>query len=209
MKKEARIDRDCIPVAGVVSGVSTRHSALYELCLDLDLPEQPIVRMHQTHSINVARWSGQPTSKEIFIPDMDGIFTTEKNVVLAVKTADCLPLLLYHPSGLVGAVHVGRKGCEDGILGALFSGLFKETQLTSGFIFYLGPCICQSCYQIDREKNIYYDLPGKVRSQIKSLWPDSRIYESESCTSCEVDRYFSYRRELGTQQRFFSVISMV
>lgn len=40
----------------------------------------------------------------------DVIFTNKKNVVLYVKTADCLPIILYHPTKVLAVVHAGWRG---------------------------------------------------------------------------------------------------
>lgn len=40
----------------------------------------------------------------------DGIYTDEKDVVLYVKTADCLPIILYHPTKVLAVLHAGWRG---------------------------------------------------------------------------------------------------
>ena len=40
----------------------------------------------------------------------DGIFTNKKNVVLYVKTADCLPIILYYPKKILAILHAGWRG---------------------------------------------------------------------------------------------------
>lgn len=47
----------------------------------------------------------------------DGLVTDEPGVALAVMTADCLPLLLCEPEArVVGAIHCGWKGLQQGIV---------------------------------------------------------------------------------------------
>ena len=43
----------------------------------------------------------------------DALITTQKNAALVVRTADCLPILIYHSSGIIAAIHAGRKGTEQ------------------------------------------------------------------------------------------------
>lgn len=40
----------------------------------------------------------------------DGIYTDEKNIVLYVKTADCLPIILYYPKKILAILHAGWRG---------------------------------------------------------------------------------------------------
>jgi YfiH family protein len=40
----------------------------------------------------------------------DGIYTDERDVVIYVKTADCLPIILYHPLRVFAILHAGWRG---------------------------------------------------------------------------------------------------
>ena len=40
----------------------------------------------------------------------DGIWTDEKENMIYVKTADCLPIIFYNTRGILGILHVGWKG---------------------------------------------------------------------------------------------------
>ncbi|EAJ9249180.1 hypothetical protein E7723_05305 [Campylobacter coli] len=46
----------------------------------------------------------------------DGLISIEKNTALCVLSADCLPLILWHESGIIAALHSGRKGSFENIL---------------------------------------------------------------------------------------------
>ncbi len=43
-------------------------------------------------------------------PVGDGIYTGKKDIVLYVKTADCLPIILYHPRRVLAILHAGWRG---------------------------------------------------------------------------------------------------
>ena len=60
--------------------------------------------MKQSHSNQVAVVTDHSS-----IPEADGMVTNNKEIALAVRIADCLPVLMYSDHA-VAAVHVGRKG---------------------------------------------------------------------------------------------------
>ena len=47
----------------------------------------------------------------------DAVFTYEPNVIVAVRTADCIPVLLSNKQGsFVAAIHCGWRGLSAGII---------------------------------------------------------------------------------------------
>ena len=67
--------------------------------------------MKQSHSDQVISISTDIADGQInSIPDADALVSDQSNIALAVRVADCLPLLLYS-NAVVAAVHVGRKDC--------------------------------------------------------------------------------------------------
>ena len=68
--------------------------------------------MNQTHGHSIQR-----VTSLIDHPTVDGLFTSKKGLILAVKTADCVPLILSSSKGNeVAAIHVGWRGLEAGIV---------------------------------------------------------------------------------------------
>ena len=91
-------------VHGTESGVDAREVGLKGESLEIGAEQIMIPR--QTHSTNV-RWVN--TSGEV--PDTDAVITAEKGLCIAVKTADCIPVLLYDvQKHLIAAVHAGWRG---------------------------------------------------------------------------------------------------
>lgn len=105
----------------------------------------------------------------------DGLVCAQKGVALCVLSADCLPLLLYHASGIIIALHSGRAGCFSNILAGGVSKakeLFKmrlnaqESEFSSqnsfknalesefkneDFTLIIAPGICAQNYEISGE----------------------------------------------------------
>ncbi|TBR81537.1 laccase domain-containing protein [Campylobacter novaezeelandiae] len=160
---------------------------------------------------------------EIFTKDFinfscDGVISTCKNVALCVLSADCLPLLLWHKSGIIAALHSGREGTFGNILKESINQFhFLNSDIKNEEInLFIGPSISQKNYEIKGEllsfsqkyfkdfiKNSRLDLKSIVKEQAKDL----NIYNINDCNICTFDdeKFFSYRRD-QTKKRFVSVI---
>jgi YfiH family protein len=90
----------------------------------------------------------------------DALVTTATGVALAVRAADCLPVLFADPdAGVVGAAHAGRVGLGAGVLAATVARLadFGATRITA----WIGPHICGACYEV----------PESLRDEFAILHP--------------------------------------
>jgi len=86
----------------------------------------------------------------------DGYITDEKNVVLGVKAADCVPILFEAEKNgeivAVGAVHAGWRGTVAGIQRKCVSLLCREYDVTPQNIrAAIGPCIHACCYEVGED----------------------------------------------------------
>ncbi len=179
--------------------------------LDLEnLLGSKIIWMNQTHSKHVALVEND----ECKCFDADGLVTTKDNLVLAVMTADCLPVLLFDDkSKVVSAIHCGWKGLCSGIVS---ESLKIMRQYTDGIICaLLGPCIGKDSYEVGPEfldhfanllkdptpcfkksKNNKYlcDLVKACELNLKDLGVE-KIYSCNEDTFKAKDKFFSYRRD--------------
>lgn len=126
-----------------------------------------------------------------FVVKADACITCERNVLLSVKTADCLPILLA-ASGYIAVIHAGRQGTLNGITRQVCEQL---KQMGGSIpIAWFGPATCLFCYQVDRDTNTYFDLVEDNRSQIMGVFGAEAVIEySGACTQCESNLYYSYR----------------
>lgn len=100
----------------------------------------------QTHTANV----GILTSPDQIFPDTDAIITTIKGVAIAVRTADCVPIVLYAPDiEAIAAVHAGWKGTIAGIAPKTVRILIDMGADPSLLQIRIGPHICHQCYEVD------------------------------------------------------------
>lgn len=148
----------------------------------------------------------------------DGLISIEKNTALCVLSADCLPLILWHESGIISALHSGRKGSFENILKECMDKICtKNPNLDmQKFHLFILPSICAKNYEIDGEilefakvkfKNFLnerkLDLKALVKFQAQNLGIKN-IIDSNIC-SFDDGAFYSYRRD-KTSKRFVSVV---
>ncbi|MCG6552326.1 MAG: peptidoglycan editing factor PgeF [Candidatus Magnetominusculus sp. LBB02] len=147
----------------------------------------------------------------------DAVVTVRDNVIVGVRTADCVPILLYDPTtGAMGAVHAGWRGTAQGIMRAAIRAFTEEfNSRAQDILTAIGPSIRGCCYVVGEEvveavtaasgkgdyttaKNggVYVDLVRANMAQaISSDISPEHIWTSESCTFCCSDRFHSFRKE--------------
>ncbi|MBF0515864.1 MAG: polyphenol oxidase family protein [Nitrospirae bacterium] len=147
----------------------------------------------------------------------DAVVTDRQDILAGVRTADCVPILLYDAAlGIAGAVHAGWRGTAQGILKAAI-----ETFITGfkskpeNILIAIGPAIRGCCYVVGEEvveavtsvtgagdyttiKNgaPYIDLVRANSAQALSLAiKPANIWTSGSCTACDSAHFNSFRKE--------------
>lgn len=160
----------------------------------------------QVHGAKVV-WVDEPLVGNI---EADGMVTRTPGIALGVMTADCLPLLMWHPaSQTVAAVHSGWKGTVAGIAQEALRVMDVAVHEVKVAI---GPCIWQVSYEVgqdvwdaaqspdfflahpNEEKKYFYDLPGHMLHQLKQAGIKD-ISLSPANTYDLPDEYFSFRRK--------------
>ncbi|RAP32357.1 hypothetical protein DID76_00715, partial [Candidatus Marinamargulisbacteria bacterium SCGC AG-414-C22] len=102
MKKEKSLYTDLLAPKQVKSYLTTKATSLSDFLATIASSDS-IVKMNQCHS-NDFKVINQATPQHIeTIDSCDALITRQKQVFLCVKTADCLPILIYHPIGLIAA----------------------------------------------------------------------------------------------------------
>ncbi len=187
---------------------------------------------NQTHSDHIKIISKKETkgwdSLEDAVEDCDALITNETDIVLTILTADCVPVLLYdNEKKVVAAVHAGWKGTKAKIVAKT---VLKMSEMygcePKNIIAAVAPSIGSCCYEVGEDVAKHFfdtrdgyiqkgekymlDLPSINKKQLLDVGlEDENIEMSDVCTACEVDRYFSYRKEQGCSGRFMSMIGMV
>ena len=169
-----------------------------ELLKGITGPVQFMNQVHGDEVVEVKTLGDDPTA--------DALITTVPGIALAVMVADCIPLLLSS-RGVVGAVHVGRRGLMNSVA---IKAVEAMRALGAGQIHaQLGASICGRCYEVPQEmadevtvkhpaassltNNLTpaLDLP---RALIADLVASGVTYEASPICTLENNEYFSYRR---------------
>jgi YfiH family protein len=187
-----------------------------------------LYRPIQVHGSRILRID-ETVDPESFQEEGDGLATASKGIVLAVASADCVPLILFDPQARAGAVvHAGWRGTLSLIAREAAEFLRKEWGSPSrDLLALIGPGILPCCYRVGPElvrafrdseirwggmvrtegEESYLDLPGANRHLLEEagLRPD-RIFSSELCTRCRGDLFPSFRREGASAGRLLSFL---
>jgi polyphenol oxidase len=117
----------------------------------LQLSEAHFVIPQQTHS-DVVAVVDQSNCNEPF-ENTDAVITNLPNTIICIKTADCVPILLYDQvRKVVGAVHSGWKGTAQNILGKTIVTMNRiYGSNPSDILAVIGPCISQKNYEVGSE----------------------------------------------------------
>jgi len=98
-----------------------------------------------------------------FYINVDGLVTGE-DIGLVVKSADCIPLLLFfQKEGMIGALHVGWRSLAKGIISGSLKRIIEENSLspTEAKIF-IGPHIRKQSYEV--RENMVSQLPQRLNN---------------------------------------------
>ena len=149
-------------------------------------------------------------------PKADAIITNQRNLPIAVLTADCAPILIYDDKiKMVAAIHAGWKGAFKGILSKVIKFMIKKGCNLENISVAIGPSISQKNYEvkedfkkkfIKKDKNnykffkkkkskIYFDLTSYIYSSLKKI--KIRNIDVLNIDTFDIkNKFFSARRAL-------------
>ena len=148
--------------------------------------------------------------------EADAAVTKTPGVVLAIQTADCLPVLFSDRKGtIVGACHAGWRGLCNGVV----EHTMVEMQCSpQDIIVYLGPAIGPKKFEVGAEvREAFIGKHTKTASAFVQISDDkwladiyslarirlsiagvTEIYGGNFCTFSDHERFYSYRRHKQT-----------
>jgi YfiH family protein len=99
--------------------------------------------------------------------EADGMLTERPGLLLAIATADCVPVLLARKDGkAVAALHVGWRGAYAGIIARFADMLAARGEQASDWLAATGPAAGDCCYQVSHELIAQfgqrYAMPARV-----------------------------------------------
>ena len=153
-------------------------------------------------------------------PKADAVITNQKNLPIAVLTADCVPILICdNKKRIVAAIHAGWKGAFKGIIDKVIKFMVKKGCSLKNITAVIGPSISVKNYEVKddfmkkfikkdkkslkyfkiKNNKLYFDLSQYVYSQILQ----SKIKNIETIKIDTFDiknKFFSARRALSLKQ---------
>ncbi|WP_397389664.1 peptidoglycan editing factor PgeF [Polynucleobacter sp.] len=196
----------------------------------LHLPAEPLW-LKQIHGVTVSTPASRNASAgQPF--EADAAVTNIPNEVLAILTADCMPVLFASKSGdvVVGAAHAGWRGLSAGVLeNTLQEMLALAPELNiKDIVVWMGPAIGPTAFEVGEDvlqafstqgqtilSKAFTPIDGKsgkylanlyllARERLRSLGIE-QIDGGDFCTFNDSERFFSYRRDKETG-RFASFV---
>lgn len=196
----------------------------------------PVAVLRQVHSDRVFNASRALLADP---PQGDGWVTGEPGLLVAIQTADCLPVLLVDPQQrVVAAVHAGWRGTMQRIVAKALHRMRTDFGSHAGrCLAVVGPAIRRCCYEVgdevveaftrefDHSDSFFSETPMSKATRANSQCVDlaeacrsqlleagmvaERIVSDGPCTACETERFFSHRADAGNAGRMMSVIGIV
>ena len=193
-------------------------------------PEESRATLKQIHSTKVA-----VAARTGVLGEGDALVTAEPGLWVAVKTADCIPVLIVDPDKrVVAAVHAGWRGTAGNIVRTTIDTMVSEFHTNpAGLWAAIGPGIRKCCYEVSGEVAAQFapwlrecrsggdgpvggtsrtmlDLTQVNRLQlIDAGVPAAQVWgpvEPEWCTRCEPETLHSFRRDKEESGRMLSAI---
>ena len=201
----------------------------------LGLEAKSVISVPQIHSCDVRVVGREHAGMGYHAPaafSCDGYVTRERGVPIGVKTADCVPILLYDDkNGVIGALHAGWRGSVAGIARVGVEKMLSLGADPESIRAAIGAAIGACCYEVGEEvyeaakenlgadiadrfitrsgERFRADLAGLNRELLigSGLLPEN-IDLSGHCTACEKDEFFSHRATGGVRGTMLALISL-
>ena len=227
-------------LSGVISAFSRRQDGNMSLCfgdiadslnnrkkflLEAGIDYKKLICAKQMHGNNIqvviqAHAGSGVAEYESSIADTDGFVTDQKNLAIAIFTADCLSIFIYDPKRpAIAVLHAGWRSTEKNIAQAGVNRMQRELgsqpeDLLVGF----GPAIRACCFEVEKDfksnfafglinrgGRVYMDIALINRRQLMDCGvQDKNIFDPALCTFSDPD-FFSFRKEAQLAGRMISV----
>jgi hypothetical protein len=191
-------------------------------------PVSSMFDVWQTHS-DVIVCTDNPRSVNAELQKADAIFTRNPDVTLMMRFADCVPILIYDPvESVVGIIHAGWQGTVNEIAAKSIRMIVSNYGCKAENIHaVIGPSIGPDHYEVrenvvrearrvfqndeqiinTRGDQYFFNL-WQANQQVLSMAGVSNVHQTEVCTACDTESWFSHRAESGKTGRFAAVITL-
>jgi YfiH family protein len=192
-----------------------------------------ILSVKQVHGTDALLVDRPVTGSDRFEGGWDALVTDQRGVTVAVRTADCVPVLVYdRRRRAVAAIHAGWRGAVAGIVPKTIQLMVSRFAIDATDLrVSIGPSAGPCCYEVDeavlaplrsgrsdwpallrddRGTKARLDLKALVRRQTAQIGiRPEHITSVNLCTICHSDLFYSYRREGRVNGTMLSGITLV
>ncbi|MGL5955365.1 MAG: polyphenol oxidase family protein [Brevinema sp.] len=204
----------------IIGGITTK---IYGNCSNTLISNQQIPAFHQylldlyrMQTITTARITHSDITLNLNHDDLfsvsDALITNQVSQLIAVTTADCIPVFIYDPkTHSIGIVHSGRRGLKQKITLNTIKKMIDDFRIDPRtLLIQIGPHICSNCYEVGAEILAEFQISPTTQYLpmeeilIKDLQSFNisleHIRKSPYCTLCSKDAqgnplFFSHRRK--------------
>jgi hypothetical protein len=170
-----------------------------------------VATLHQTHSDKVRDAAGQSG----WLGEGDALVSREPGLMVAVRTADCFPVVLADPvKQAVAVVHAGWRGVLSRIAVKAVERLVSRYGSDSRDLrVAIGPGIGICCFEVGPEVARQFQMKGRVRVDlaghlaqqlVESGAVAKNIHQIGLCSFCQPDDFWSFRRDGEAAGRMWS-----
>jgi YfiH family protein len=170
----------------------------------------------QVHGIDVVDAATVGPDQPVRVGDAS--VTDARDVVCAILTADCLPVLFADLDGkVVGAAHAGWRSLSGGVLGATVAAM--RARGAGEITAWLGPAIGPSQFEVgtdvfesflnllpeEETRPFFAPYPGRPGKYLADMFGLARrilardgimrVHGGDRCTVSEREHFYSYRRD--------------
>jgi YfiH family protein len=157
----------------------------------------------------------------------DALITSQPGTLVAIRTADCLPILIADPvQRAAAAIHAGWRGTVAHISSRTVEKLSAVFGCrASDLIAVVGPGIGECCFEVGSEVASQFetlfperdDLGGRTRISLAEAnrrqlcqagIPNEQITVVDRCTCCGGEQFHSYRRDRDAAGRMVSAVGI-
>lgn len=192
-----------------------------------------MIQMEQVHGNRVVIVGKKDDGK--IIKNCDALITTDADVELCVRVADCLPIFVTDEKGqIIGLIHAGWRGLSKGIIKSTINKMENQWKMENGLHpegrklkIWIGPHICKKHYEVKNDvsskflkypkaltlkgssfqgSRTFLDLGEIARQQLVELGVKNKNITIDGTCTYESKDLYSFRRD-GTKDRNLFLLS--
>jgi polyphenol oxidase len=153
-----------------------RASGWRQVAEEAGVDEARLVRARQVHGalIAIRRRSGGAVGREL--PEADILISDDPDVVLAIQTADCVPILIADRAvGAVAAAHAGWRGLAAHVPERVVQAMTREFGCRpADLIAAIGPSISGPRYEVGHEVRDRFEDGGFPEARMARWFVEGR-----------------------------------